>query len=171
MLGSAKKVTATKDVATIIGGQGKRVDIDARCTQIRQQIDETTSDYDREKWQERLAKLAGGVAVVRVGGATELEVRERKDRVDDALHAARAAAEEGILPGGGVALLYAAKALADVKAENEDQQVGLDIVRRCLEAPTRAIAENAGVDGAVIVNRLLEGTDLGVGSVLLPRFN
>ncbi|MDQ7246951.1 chaperonin GroEL [Dongia sedimenti] len=163
MLGSAKKVTATKDIATIIGGKGKRADIDARCTQIRQQIEETTSDYDREKLQERLAKLAGGVAVVRVGGATELEVRERKDRVDDALHAARAAAEEGIVPGGGVALLYAAKALADVKPENEDQRVGLEIVRRCLEAPTRVIAENAGIDGAVVVNKLMEGTDLGIG--------
>ncbi|HVZ01045.1 MAG TPA: chaperonin GroEL [Dongiaceae bacterium] len=163
MLGSAKKVTATKDVTTIIGGVGKRADIEARCAQIRQQIEETTSDYDREKLQERLAKLSGGVAVVRVGGATELEVRERKDRVDDALHAARAAAEEGIVPGGGTALLYAAKALQEVKPDNDAQRVGLDIVRRSLEAPTRAIAENAGLDGALVVNRLLESNDLGLG--------
>ncbi|HVM84970.1 MAG TPA: chaperonin GroEL [Candidatus Binatia bacterium] len=163
MLGTAKKVTATKDVCTIIGGKGKRADIDGRCTQIRQQIEETTSDYDREKLQERLAKLAGGVAVVRVGGATELEVKERKDRVDDALHAARAAAEEGIVPGGGIALLYAARALAAVKPVNEEQRVGLDIVRRSLEAPTRVIAENAGVDGAVVVNKLREGSDVGIG--------
>ena len=163
MLGTAKKVSATKDATTIIGGAGKRPDIEARCTQIRQQIEETTSDYDREKLQERLAKLAGGVAVVRVGGATELEVRERKDRVDDALHAARAASEEGIVPGGGIALLYAAKALGEVKPANEDQRVGLDMVRRCLEAPTRAIVENAGIDGAIVVSKLMESNDAGLG--------
>jgi chaperonin GroEL len=163
MLGTAKKVSATKDATTIIGGAGKRPDIEARCTQIRQQIEETTSDYDREKLQERLAKLAGGVAVVRVGGATELEVRERKDRVDDALHAARAASEEGIVPGGGIALLYAAKALGEVKPANEDQRVGLDMVRRCLEAPTRAIAENAGINGAIVVSKLMESNDAGLG--------
>jgi chaperonin GroEL len=163
MLGTAKKVSATKDATTIIGGAGKRTDIEARCTQIRQQIEETTSDYDREKLQERLAKLAGGVAVVRVGGATEIEVRERKDRVDDALHAARAAAEEGIVPGGGIALLYAAKALGGVMPANEDQRVGLNMVRRCLEAPTRAIVENAGIDGAIVIDKLMESNDAGFG--------
>ncbi|HVO01757.1 MAG TPA: chaperonin GroEL [Candidatus Cybelea sp.] len=163
MLGTARKVTATKDATTIIGGIGKRADIDARCAQIRQQIEETTSDYDREKLQERLAKLSGGVAVVRVGGATELEVRERKDRVDDALHAARAAAEEGIVPGGGIALLHAAKALGALKPANDEQRVGIDIVRRSLEAPTRAIADNAGTDGAVVVNKLAEGSDQAIG--------
>jgi len=156
MLGRAKRVNINKDETTIVYGAGKKEDIEARCNQIRAQIEETTSDYDREKLQERLAKLAGGVAVVRVGGATEIEVKERKDRVEDALHATRAAVEEGILPGGGVALLYATRVLDKVKAENADQQVGVDIVRRALEAPVRQIAENAGRDGAVVAGKLLE---------------
>ncbi|MBI4185278.1 MAG: chaperonin GroEL [Proteobacteria bacterium] len=159
MLGKAKKVVINKDDTTIVSGAGKKADIQARCNQIRQQIEETTSDYDREKLQERLAKLAGGVAVIRVGGATEVEVKERKDRVEDAMHATRAAVEEGIVPGGGVALLYAIRALKDVKGENHDQQVGADIVRRALQAPTRQIVENAGVDGAVVVGKLLESKD------------
>jgi chaperonin GroEL len=156
MLGRAKKVVITKDETTIIDGAGKKADIEARCGQIRQQIEETTSDYDREKLQERLAKLAGGVAVIRVGGATEIEVKERKDRVDDAMHATRAAVEEGILPGGGVALLYAAKALDALKPENEDQKTGIAIVRKALTSPARQIVENAGKDGSVIVGKLLE---------------
>ncbi len=158
MLGSAKKVSLTKDNCTIIDGVGKKKEIEARCNQIRQQIEETSSDYDREKLQERLAKLAGGVAVIRVGGATEVEVKERKDRVDDALHATRAAVEEGIVPGGGVALLYAGKTLKGLKVANEDQQRGIDIVRKALQAPVRQIAENAGVDGSVVVGKLLEGS-------------
>jgi chaperonin GroEL len=156
MLGRAKKVTIDKDNTTIIDGVGARADIDGRVAQIRQQIETTTSDYDREKLQERLAKLAGGVAVIRVGGATEVEVKEKKDRVDDALHATRAAVEEGILPGGGIALLRALKALDGLKAANDDQQSGIDIVRRALRAPARQIAENAGEDGAWIVGKLLE---------------
>jgi chaperonin GroEL len=163
MLGSARRVIATKDTSTIIGGKGKRADIDGRCAQIRKQIQETTSDYDREKLQERLAKLSGGVAVVRVGGATELEVRERKDRVDDAMHAARAAAEEGIVSGGGIALLYAAAGIDAVNPENDDQRMGLDIVKRSLQAPTRTIAENAGKDGAVIISKLLEDANPALG--------
>ncbi len=156
MLGRAKKVTIDKDNTTIIDGVGTRADIDGRVAQIRQQIETTTSDYDREKLQERLAKLAGGVAVIRVGGATEVEVKEKKDRVDDALHATRAAVEEGILPGGGIALLRALKALEGLKAGNDDQQSGIDIVRRALRAPARQIADNAGEDGAWIVGKLLE---------------
>ncbi|MEZ5829658.1 MAG: chaperonin GroEL [Dongiaceae bacterium] len=163
MLGTARRVTATKDATTIIGGKGRKSDIDARCAQIRTQIDETTSDYDKEKLQERLAKLSGGVAVVRVGGATELEVKERKDRVDDAMHSARAASEEGIVPGGGMALLYAAPALAALDAKNDDQKMGVDIVRRSLQWPTRVIAANAGIDGSVVVNRLLERADPKIG--------
>jgi chaperonin GroEL len=163
MLGSARRMIATKDTSTIIGGKGKRAEIDGRCAQIRKQIQETTSDYDREKLQERLAKLSGGVAVVRVGGATELEVRERKDRVDDAMHAARAAAEEGIVSGGGTALLYAAGAIDAVNPENEDQRMGLDIVKRSLQAPTRTIVENAGKDGAVVISKLLENVDPALG--------
>jgi len=159
MLGRAKKVTITKDDTTIVDGAGKKADIEARCNQIRAQIEETTSDYDREKLQERLAKLAGGVALIKVGGATETEVKERKDRVDDALNSTRAAVEEGIVPGGGVALLYATKVLDKVKTENPDQKVGVDIVRRALEAPVRQIAENAGVDGAVVAGKLLEADD------------
>jgi len=156
MLGRAKKVVIDKDDTTIIEGLGAKTDIDGRVAQIRQQIGTTTSDYDREKLQERLAKLAGGVAVIRVGGATEVEVKEKKDRVDDALHATRAAVEEGILPGGGIALLRALKALEGLKAGNDDQQSGIDIVRRALRAPARQIADNAGEDGAYVVGKLLE---------------
>ncbi len=163
MLGRARKVRIEKENTTIIDGAGKKADIQARCAQIRTQIEETTSDYDREKLQERLAKLAGGVAVIRVGGATEVEVKERKDRVDDAMHATRAAVEEGILPGGGVALLYATRALAQLKPANDDQKVGIDIVRRALQAPVRQIAENAGVDGSIVVGKLLESNDANRG--------
>jgi len=163
MLGRAKKVAIDKDNTTIVNGAGKKSDIEARCNQIRAQIEETTSDYDREKLQERLAKLAGGVAVIRVGGATEVEVKERKDRVDDALHATRAAVEEGILPGGGVALLRALKALDGLKAANADQQAGIEIVRRAIQAPARQIAQNAGDDGSVVVGKLLEKTDYNWG--------
>jgi chaperonin GroEL len=159
MLGRAKKVRIDKDNTTIVEGIGKKKDIEARIAQIKVQIDETTSDYDREKLQERLAKLAGGVAVIRVGGATEIEVKERKDRVDDAMHATRAAVEEGIVAGGGTALLYATKALAKLKPTNDDQRVGVDIVRRALQAPARQIADNAGVDGAIVIGKLLESTD------------
>jgi chaperonin GroEL len=159
MLGRAKKVAIDKDNTTIVNGAGKKADIEGRIGQLRRQIEETTSDYDREKLQERLAKLAGGVAVIRVGGATEVEVKERKDRVDDALHATRAAVEEGILPGGGVALLRALKALDGVKAANPDQQAGVEIVRRAIQAPARQIAQNAGDDGSVVVGKLLEKTD------------
>lgn len=163
MLGRAKKVVITKDDTTIIDGTGKKADIESRCGQIRQQIKETTSDYDREKLQERLAKLAGGVAVIRVGGATETEVKERKDRVDDAMHATRAAVEEGILPGGGVALLYAGRALDALKPANDDQKAGIAIVRKSLSWPARQIVENAGVDGSVIVGKLLERNDADWG--------
>ncbi|WP_439373577.1 chaperonin GroEL [Bradyrhizobium sp. DASA03120] len=156
MLGRAKKVVIDKDNTTIVGGAGAKKDIEARAQQIRLQIEETTSDYDREKLQERLAKLAGGVAVIRVGGATEVEVKERKDRVDDAMHATRAAVEEGILPGGGVALLRAFKALDGIKTENADQKAGIDIVRRAIQMPARQIVQNAGEDGSVIVGKLLE---------------
>jgi chaperonin GroEL len=153
----------TRDETTIVGGNGKKSDIEARCTQIRSQIEETTSDYDREKLQERLAKLAGGVAIVRVGGATELEVKERKDRVDDAVHATRAAAEEGIVAGGGVALLYAARALAVLKPENNDQRVGVEIVRRALPVPVRGIVANAGLDASVVIGKLLDSNDTNFG--------
>jgi chaperonin GroEL len=163
MLGKAKKVRVEKENTTIIDGSGKKADILARTGQIRAQIDETTSDYDREKLQERLAKLAGGVAVIRVGGATEVEVKERKDRVDDAMHATRAAVEEGIVPGGGVALLLATKALAKLKSDNDDQKVGIDIVRRALQAPVRLIAENSGVDGSIVIGKLLESNTVNQG--------
>ncbi|GLH78948.1 60 kDa chaperonin 1 [Bradyrhizobium sp. SSBR45G] len=156
MLGRAKKVVVDKENTTIVDGAGARKDIDARTQQIRLQIEETTSDYDREKLQERLAKLAGGVAVIRVGGATEVEVKERKDRVDDALHATRAAVEEGILPGGGVALLRATRVLDGVKTANADQKAGVDIVRRAIQVPARQIVQNAGEDGSVVVGKLLE---------------
>jgi chaperonin GroEL len=159
MLGEAKKVTIDKDNTTIVDGAGSSDDIKARVEQIRSQIENTTSDYDREKLQERLAKLAGGVAVIKVGGATEVEVKERKDRVDDALHATRAAVEEGIVPGGGTALLYATKALEGLTGENEDQTRGIDIVRRALQSPIRQIAENAGFDGAVVAGKLIDGGD------------
>jgi chaperonin GroEL len=163
MLGRAKTVTIEKETTTIVDGAGKKDQIRARIAQIKAQIEDTTSDYDREKLQERLAKLAGGVAVIRVGGATEVEVKERKDRVDDAMHATRAAVEEGILPGGGVALLRALKALADVKPANADQRTGVEIVRRALLAPAKQIIENAGEDGAVVVGKLLESKDYAYG--------
>jgi chaperonin GroEL len=163
MLGTAKRVTIDKDNTTIVDGAGEAGDIKARVEQIRAQIETTTSDYDREKLQERLAKLAGGVAVIKVGGASEIEVKERKDRVDDALHATRAAVEEGIVAGGGVALLYATKALEGLKGQNDDQTRGIDIVRKALYSPVRQIAQNAGHDGAVISGKLLEGKDEGIG--------
>jgi chaperonin GroEL len=163
MLGRAKKVIIDKENTTIVDGAGNKKEIEARCGQIRQQIDETTSDYDREKLQERLAKLAGGVAVIRVGGATEVEVKERKDRVDDAMHATRAAVEEGIVPGGGVALLRAIKSLDKVKPDNDDQRVGVDIVRRALSWPAKQIAQNAGADGSVVVGKILETSDYSYG--------
>ena len=163
MLGQAKSVTIDKDNTTIVDGAGAAEDIKARVEQIRSQIENTTSDYDREKLQERLAKLAGGVAVIKVGGASEVEVKERKDRVDDALHATRAAVEEGIVPGGGTALLYATKALAGLEGENSDQTRGVDIVRKALQAPLRQIAENAGHDGAVVAGKLIDGNDESMG--------
>jgi chaperonin GroEL len=163
MLGRAKRVVITKEETTIVDGAGKKSEIQARCAQIRQQIEETSSDYDREKLQERMAKLAGGVAVIRVGGATEFEVKERKDRVEDAMHATRAAVEEGIVPGGGVALLRAAKVLDKLDPENDDQKVGVDIVRRALQSPVRQIVENAGVEGSVVVGKLLEKNDFNLG--------
>jgi len=163
MLGKAKRVRIEKENTTVIDGSGKKKDIEGRIGQIKAQIEETTSDYDREKLQERLAKLAGGVAVIRVGGATEVEVKERKDRVDDAMHATRAAVEEGVVAGGGVALLYATKVLAKLKPGNHDQQVGIDIVRRAIQAPARQIVENAGSDGSVVVGKLLESSDTNYG--------
>jgi chaperonin GroEL len=163
MLGRAKKVLIEKENTTIVEGSGKKTDITGRCNQIRAQIEETTSDYDREKLQERLAKLAGGVAVIRVGGSTEVEVKERKDRVDDALHATRAAVEEGIVPGGGVALARASLVLAKLKADNDDQRLGIDIVRRAVQMPLRQIAENAGEDGAVIAGKVLEKDEYNYG--------
>ncbi len=163
MLGSAKKITITKDETTIVDGAGEKAEIEARVAQINTQIGETTSDYDREKLQERLAKLAGGVAVIKVGGMTETEVKERKDRVDDALNATRAAVQEGVIVGGGVALVQAGKALEGVTGENSDQNAGIAIVRKALEAPLRQIAENAGVDGAVVAGKVRESTDLTFG--------
>ncbi|HEY8247724.1 MAG TPA: chaperonin GroEL [Hyphomicrobium sp.] len=163
MLGRAKKVSIDKENTTIVDGAGSKSDIEARVKQIKAQIEETTSDYDREKLQERLAKLAGGVAVLKVGGATEVEVRERKDRVDDALHATRAAVEEGIVPGGGVALLRAIKALDSLNVENEDQKVGINIVKKALQAPARQIFTNAGEDGSVIVGKILENNKYNYG--------
>jgi len=159
MLGRAKRVSITKEETTIVDGSGKKADVEGRCTQIRAQVEETSSEYDSEKLQERLAKLAGGVAVIKVGGATEVEVKERKDRVDDALNATRAAVEEGVVSGGGCALLYAASSLKKVKTANDDQQVGVDIVRRSLQSPLRQIVENAGVDGAVVAGKLTDGKD------------
>jgi len=163
MLGRAKKVVIDKENTTIVNGAGAKKDIEARVAQIKAQIEDTTSDYDREKLQERLAKLAGGVAVIRVGGATEVEVKERKDRVDDALHATRAAVEEGILPGGGVALLRALKALDGVKTANPDQKAGVDIVRRAIQVPARQIIQNAGEDGSLVVGKLLESSSYSWG--------
>ena len=163
MLGTAKSVTITKDETTIVDGAGDKADIKARCDQIRQQIETASSDYDREKLQERLGKLSGGVAVIKVGGASEVEVKEKKDRVDDALHATRAAVKEGIVTGGGTALLYATKALDKVKPENDDQRVGVDIIRKALQAPIRQITANAAVDGSVVVGKLLEKYDTKMG--------
>jgi chaperonin GroEL len=162
MLGRAKKVMIDKENTTIVNGAGKKADIEARISQIKAQIEETTSDYDREKLQERLAKLAGGVAVIRVGGATEVEVKERKDRVDDAMHATRAAVEEGILPGGGVALLRAGAALK-VRTQNDDQKTGVEIVRKALSWPARQIAINSGEDGSVVVGKILEKEQYSFG--------
>src|SRR5262249_33484294 len=156
MLGRAKKVVISKEETTLVDGAGKKADIQGRCTQIRAQIEETTSDYDREKLQERLAKLAGGVAVIRGGGATAGEGKEREERGEDAMHATRAAVEEGIVAGGGVALLYAGRSLDKIQPENDDQRVGIDIVRRALRWPTRLIAENAGTDGSIVVGKLTE---------------
>jgi len=163
MLGKAKKVTITKDATTIVDGTGDKAGIEGRISQIKKQIEDTTSDYDKEKLQERLAKLAGGVAVVRVGGSTEVEVKEKKDRVDDALNATRAAVEEGIVPGGGVALLKASKVLDGFKGDNDDQEAGVAIVRRALQAPIRQIAENAGVEGSIVVGKVLENTSATFG--------
>ncbi len=163
MLGKCKRVIIQKENTTIVDGAGKKKDIEARIQQIKAQIEETTSDYDKEKLQERLAKLAGGVAVIKVGGSTEVEVKERKDRVDDAMHATRAAVEEGIVAGGGVALLYAIRALERLRTSNSDQKAGIDIIRRALQAPVRQIVENAGDDGSVVVGKLLESKDQNFG--------
>ncbi|MFP6748226.1 MAG: chaperonin GroEL, partial [Alphaproteobacteria bacterium] len=163
MLGRAKRISITKEETTIIDGNGKKADVEGRCNQIRAQVEETSSEYDREKLQERLAKLAGGVAVIKVGGASEVEVKERKDRVDDALNATRAAVEEGIVSGGGCALLNAIPALKKVKGANDDQQVGIEIVRRSLPSPLRQIVENAGIDGAVVAGKLSESKDPNLG--------
>jgi chaperonin GroEL len=163
MLGTAKKITITKEETTIVNGAGKKSDIQGRCNQIRAQVEETSSDYDREKLQERLAKLAGGVAVIRVGGATEVEVKEKRDRVEDAMNATRAAVEEGIVPGGGTALLRASRVLDKLSPDNEDQRVGMEIIRKALQAPVRQIAENAGVEGSIVVGKLLEKKDATFG--------
>jgi chaperonin GroEL len=163
MLGRAKRVLIEKENTTIIDGAGKKSDIEGRIAQIKAQIEETTSDYDREKLQERLAKLAGGVAVIRVGGATEVEVKERKDRVDDAMHATKAAVEEGVVAGGGVALLYAIKALEKLNPDNNDQRVGVEIVRKALQTPARQIVTNAGTDGSIVVGKLLEQKSTNYG--------
>jgi chaperonin GroEL len=163
MLGRAKRVRVEKENTTIIDGAGKKKEIEGRVAQIKVQIDETTSDYDKEKLQERLAKLAGGVAVIKVGGATEVEVKERKDRVDDALNATRAAVEEGVVAGGGVSLLRAVKALEEIKTDNDDQNAGVSIVKRALQSPIRQIAENAGVEGSIVVGKVLERQGAGYG--------
>jgi chaperonin GroEL len=163
MLGTAKKVQITKDNTTIIDGAGEKSEIEARVAQIRAQVEETSSDYDREKLQERLAKLAGGVAVIRVGGSTEVEVKERKDRVDDALNATRAAVQEGVVPGGGVALVHAGKALIGMEGANADQTAGIKIVAKAIQAPLRQIAENSGVDGAVVAGKVIESKDTKFG--------
>jgi len=163
MLGKAKKVIVEKENTTIVDGAGKKADLEGRINQIRAQIEETTSDYDREKLQERLAKLAGGVAIIKVGGATEVEVKEKKDRVDDAMHATKAAVEEGIVAGGGAALLYSIRALEKLRVGNDDQKVGVEIVRRALQSPVRQIAENAGFDGAVVAGKMLDQKDTNYG--------
>ncbi|HYI06603.1 MAG TPA: chaperonin GroEL, partial [Reyranella sp.] len=163
MLGKAKKVIVEKENTTIVDGSGKKADLEGRIAQIKAQIEETTSDYDREKLQERLAKLAGGVAIIKVGGATEVEVKEKKDRVDDAMHATKAAVEEGVVAGGGAALLYAIRALDKLRTGNDDQKVGVEIVRRALQSPVRQIAENAGFDGAVVAGKMLDQKDANFG--------
>jgi len=163
MLGRAKRVMITKEETTVVEGSGKKADIQGRCSQIRTQVEETSSEYDKEKLQERLAKLAGGVAVLRVGGSTEVEVKERKDRVEDAMNATRAAVEEGIVPGGGTALLYAARALDSLKPKNADQKAGVDIVRKAIQQPARQIASNAGADGSIVIGKILESKDSGFG--------
>jgi chaperonin GroEL len=163
MLGRARKISITKDETTVVDGHGEKAEIEARVAQIKQQIEETTSDYDREKLQERLAKLAGGVAVIRVGGASEVEVKERKDRVDDALNATRAAVQEGVVVGGGVALVQASKKLAGLEGANSDQTAGISIVRKALQSPLRQIAENAGVDGSVVAGKIMESNDPAFG--------
>jgi chaperonin GroEL len=163
MLGQAKKATITKDATTVVDGAGDKVAVDARMAQLKTQIEDTTSDYDKEKLQERLAKLAGGVAVIKVGGSTEVEVKEKKDRVDDALNATRAAVEEGIVPGGGVALLKATKALDGLKGDNADQDAGIAIIRRALQAPIRQISENAGVEGSIVVGKVLDNPSATFG--------
>jgi chaperonin GroEL len=163
MLGKAKKIVIDKDNTTIVDGAGKKKEIEGRCTQIRAQIEETSSEYDKEKLAERLAKLAGGVAVIKVGGATEVEVKERKDRVDDAMHATRAAVEEGVVAGGGVALLYGVRALEKLKFANNDQKVGIDIIRRAIQSPARLIVENAGTDGSIVIGKLLESKNTNYG--------
>ncbi|MBV9836213.1 MAG: chaperonin GroEL, partial [Alphaproteobacteria bacterium] len=163
MLGKAKRVLIQKENTTIVDGAGKKKDIEGRIAQIKAQIEETTSDYDKEKLQERLAKLAGGVAVIKVGGSTEIEVKERKDRVDDAMHATRAAVEEGVVAGGGSALLYAVRALDRLRTANADQKAGIDIIRRALQSPVRQIVDNAGHDGSVVVGKLLESKDANQG--------
>src|SRR5439155_1740018 len=163
MLGRAKKVMIDKENTTIVNGAGKKADIEARVNQIKAQIEETTSDYDREKLQERLAKLAGGVAVIRVGGSSEVEVKERKDRVDDAMHATKAAVEEGVVAGGGVALLFASKVLAGLKPANNDQKVGIEVVRKAIQSPVRQIAENSGTDGSIVVGKLTDKSDPNFG--------
>ena len=163
MLGKAKKVIVEKENTTIVDGSGKKADLEGRIAQIKAQIEETTSDYDREKLQERLAKLAGGVAIIKVGGATEIEVKEKKDRVDDAMHATKAAVEEGVVAGGGAALLYAIRALDKLRSANDDQKVGIEIVRRALQSPVRQIAENAGFDGAVVAGKMLDQKDANFG--------
>jgi chaperonin GroEL len=162
MLGKAKRVLITKDNTTVIDGSGKKKNIESRVSQIKSQIEDTTSDYDKEKLQERLAKLAGGVAIIKVGGATEIEVKERKDRVDDALNATRAAVEEGIVPGGGVMLVKAIKAIT-VKGENDDQDAGINIVRRALQSPIRQIAENAGIEGSIVAGKVMDGRSNSFG--------
>ena len=163
MLGTAKKVRIDKDTTTVVDGAGKKKAIESRCAHIRAQMEDTTSDYDKEKLQERLAKLSGGVAIIKVGGATEIELKERKDRVDDAVHATRAAVEEGIVAGGGVTLLYASRKLDGLNPQNNDQKVGIDIIRRALQAPARQIFENAGADSSVIVGKLLDKNDASHG--------
>jgi chaperonin GroEL len=163
MLGKAKKVTITKDDTTIVDGVGEKTAIEGRISQIKKQIEDTTSDYDKEKLQERLAKLAGGVAVIRVGGSTEVEVKEKKDRVDDALNATRAAVEEGIVPGGGIALLKATRALEGLTGDNADQTAGIAIIRRAIQAPIRQIVENAGVEGSIVVGKVLENSSATYG--------